>query len=158
MPGKNLDFLKTALNHQIFIHNSLDSKASWLLGISGVLFVLSLSHLDLPVFKWIAVFSLLSALFNIWAISFPFKYERRQGFSFLCWKGFRRLNFVEYQKEADAIIGDEQRMIIEYEKEIHSLSEHSIKPKSRLIRWGSVCLTISFIAGFVGVLGRVWFG
>lgn len=156
MSEKNIDFLKTALHHQIFIHDSLDRKASWLLGISGVLFVLSLSRLDTPGFEIIIVFTLLSALFNIWAISFPFKYERRKCFSFLCWKGIRRLSFEEYKKEAASILADEPRMIKEYDKEIYSLSEYSIKPKSRLIRWASLCLTIGLIAGFIIIVFEIW--
>ena len=156
MKEKSLDFLKTSLGHQMFFHNALDQKASWLLGISGVIFVLSLSYLNLIGFKIMAIFSLIAALANIWVISFPFRHERSSSFSFLCWKGIKRMTLEDYQKEAKRIFKSDKKIADEYYKEIHSLVEHSIKPKSRLIRLGSLLLTLGFVISFFSIVLELW--
>ena len=147
--GEKMAFLQASLDTQRRYKEHLDQKASILLGISGVIFVLSISNMEQIGFLVIAVFSLLSCILNVWVISFPFKKHRRGKYGFMCYLGFYDLDFKEYGKQLKAILNSKDGLVNEYATEIYSLAEHSIKFKTKLIRNASFILSLGLVIGLV---------
>jgi len=147
MASSQIHFLKDTLAHHHQMRDALDNKASFLLGISGVIFVLSIVHLEKIGFLVIAITSLIACLFSIWTVSFPFRKTKKKAFGLMCWWGFEKMNFEEYTKRIEEILGSDKAITKEYLKEIYALSKYSLKPKSSMIRLASFTLTIGLIVG-----------
>ena len=147
--GEKMAFLQASLDTQRGYKEHLDQKASILLGISGVIFVLSINNIEKIGFLVIAIFALLSCILNVWVISFPFKKNRRGKFGFMCYLGFYNLDFKEYTKKLKSILDSKDGLVAEYATEIYSLAEHSIKFKTKLIRYSSFALSLGLIIGLV---------
>lgn len=147
--GEKIAFLQASLDTQRRYKEHLDQKASILLGISGVIFVLSISNIEKVGFLIIAIFSLVSVILNVWVISFPFKKHHRGKFGFMCYLGFYDLDFKEYSRKLKIILDSKDGMVNEYATEIYSLAEHSIKFKTKLIRYASFALSLGLLIGLV---------
>lgn len=147
MTSSQIHFLKDTLAHHHQMRDALDNKASFLLGISGVIFVLSIVYLERIGFLVITITSLVTCLFSIWTVSFPFRKTKKKAFGLMCWWGFEKMGLEEYTKEIEKTLESDKAITREYLKEIYALSKHSLKPKSSMIRLASFILTVGLIAG-----------
>ena len=147
-----LDFLKDSLRFNQAYKEALDHKASFLLGISSVILVLSFNNIARPGFLLIAIGALLASLFSIWVISFPFQKVHRGQFSIICAWGFEHLTADEYDKKLKVVFEDEQAIQAAYQQEIFALSEYSIKTKLRFIKLASLSLTLGLVIGFILIM------
>lgn len=142
-----IDFLRESLRFNQEYKESLDHKASFLLGVGSVVLVLSLNNVTRPGFGVVAAGALLASLFSIWVISFPFRKTHRGKFSILCAWGFDHLSEAEYNRQLDDVLASEQATMATYRKEIFALSEYSIKIKLRFIKLASLTLTLGLVIG-----------
>lgn len=147
-----IDFLKESLRFNQEYKESLDHKASFVLGIASVVLVLSLNNIEKPGFLLVAVGALLSSIFSIWVISFPFRKTHKGKFSILCAWGFEDLTETEYNQKLDKVLQSEAGVVATYKQEIYALSEYSIKIKLRFIKLASFTLTIGLVVGFVAII------
>ncbi len=147
-----LDFLRESLRFNQEYKESLDHKASFLLGIASVVLVLSLNNLQKPGFLVVALGALASSIFSIWVISFPFRKTHRGQFSLICAWGFEHLTEGEYNRQIEQVMNNEPAVINTYKKEIFALSEYSIKIKLHFIKLASLALTIGLVAGLVVIV------
>ncbi|MBI5465799.1 MAG: hypothetical protein HY974_00750 [Candidatus Kerfeldbacteria bacterium] len=147
-----LDFLKDSLNFNQSYKESLDRKASFLLGISSVILVLSFNNIARPGFLLIALGALLASLFSVWVISFPFRKTHRGKFSIICAWGFAHLTAEEYSRRLNEVWQNENALQAAYQKEIFALSEYSIKIKLRFIKLASLSLTLGLVVGFILIM------
>ncbi len=145
----SLEFLRESLRFNQDYKESLDHKASFLLGIASVVLVLSFNNIEKPGFLVVAVGALLSSIFSIWVISFPFRKTHRGKFSLMCAWGFDHLTESEYNRQLDQIMSEEQSIIKTYKQEIFALSEYSIKIKLHFIKLASFALTVGLLVGFI---------
>jgi hypothetical protein len=154
--SNEIDFLKESLRFNQEYKESLDHKASFVLGIASVVLVLSLNNIEKPGFLLVATGALLSSVFSIWVISFPFRKTHKGKFSILCAWGFEDLTEEEYNQRLNKVLQDEAQVVATYKQEIYALSEYSIKIKLRFIKLASFTLTIGLIVGFAAIIiGRL---
>ncbi len=133
-----IKFLEKSLDINHGLRNAFDYKANFLLAISGIIFTLaSASGL-----KTLQILAALSAILCIMAIVLP---ARKIGTNsgLLCWWGLKNKSFATYQKEVNEI-SSEEKMILEYQKEIYFLYHSSIRHKSNLLKLASAVLVIAF--------------
>lgn len=149
-----IDFLAESLRFNQDYKESLDHKASFLLGVASLILVLSLNNIERPGFIVVAIGALLSSLFSIWVISFPFRKTHRGKFSLLCAWGFEHLSEAEYNRQLDQIVSSNDAMMATYRKEIFALSQYSIKIKLHFIKLASLTLTLGLVVGCLIVLSR----
>lgn len=147
-----VDFLKESLRFNQAYKESLDHKASFLLGVASVVLVLSLNNIERAGFVVVAVGALFSSLFSIWVISFPFRKTHKGRFSLLCAWGFEDLTEAEYNRQMDKLLESEAGPVAIYKQEIFALSEYSIKMKLRFIKAASLILTLGLLVGFASVI------
>jgi hypothetical protein len=147
-----LDFLMDSLRFNQAYKESLDRKASFLLGISSVVLVLSFNNVARPGFLLIALGALLASIFSVWVINFPFQKVHRGQFSIICAWGFEHLTAEEYDRKLTAVFEDEAAIQAAYRQEIFALSEYSIKMKLRFIKMASLALTLGLVVGFILIL------
>jgi len=147
-----LDFLRESLRFNQEYKESLDRKASFLLGIASVILVLSFNNIDRPGFLVVAVGALFASLFSIWVISFPFRRLHQGKFSLICAWGFEHLTEADYNLRLDAVLNNETAMLQTFKQEIFALSEYSIKTKLRFIKLASLALTFGLVAGFAVII------
>jgi hypothetical protein len=149
-----LDFLRESLRFNQEYKESLDHKASFLLGIASVVLVLSFNNLHTPGFLVVALGALAASTFLVWVISFPFRKTHRGQFSLICAWGFEHLTEGEYTRQLEHVMNSESAVIDTYRKEIFALSEYSIKIKLRFIKLASLALTIGLVVGFALIIGN----
>lgn len=150
--SNEIDFLKESLRFNQIYKESLDRKASFLLGIASVVLVLSLNNIEKSGFLLVSTGALLSSIFSIWVISFPFRKTYKGKFSIMCAWGFEDLTEAEYNQKLDKVLQNEAGVIIVYKQEIYALSEYSIKIKLHFIKLASFTLTIGLIIGFINII------
>ncbi|MCX7779139.1 MAG: DUF5706 domain-containing protein [Patescibacteria group bacterium] len=154
MTPEQLNFIRDAYLHQREQRGVFDTKASFLVGVSGIIFALSMGRTEKIGFLIIAVAALISLILTIWAVSYPFPRPSKGVFSLLCWSGFIGFKNGEYEKKIKEVISSEEKMAQEYLKEIYALSKYSIEPKAKMVRTASFILSLSLIAGlFILILG-----
>lgn len=154
MDSNQFTFIRDAYLHQREQRTVFDNKASFLVGVSGVIFAISASKAQQMGFLFIAFFSLLTMVLSIWTISSPFHRAGKGVFSFLCWSGFQGMKDEEYEKNMMGLISSDEKMVHEYLKEIEAISRYSIEPKAKLVRFAGIILSFSLIFG----LGLIIFG
>jgi hypothetical protein len=151
-----ISFLDSILYNHVEQNNRLDQKASFLLGISGLIFTLTLTQLI--IFKEtnlerislfiIALSSLASSILAIWTIRPPFT-EQHEKPTLMFYRGFKKLTMEDYKKKLLEVIQDKEKLVGAYAKEIFCLSKVALKPKYKLIKKASWFLTIGLITGGV---------
>lgn len=149
MDQNSINFLRDSLLHNRDIRNGLDQKASIILGLSGVIFTLSIGSLEKLQFLVLAITSFFAALLSIFAIFLPFRRQTKNRFSLICWLGFLFKNFDDYKREVYSAFESEEKTSQEYMKEIWSLANYSLKPKTKLLKWASSILTLGLLMAFV---------
>lgn len=149
MNQNSINFLRDSLIHHRDLKNAIDRKASFLLGISGVIFTLSIAQLQEIQFLVLAISSFLAAFLSILVICSPFRGGVRKKFGLMCWWGFSNKNFEEYRDELNRIFSSEERISQEYMKEIWNLVNYSLKPKTKLLNRASLILIFGFLIGFI---------
>ncbi|GEM_PF-1551871 len=147
-----LDFLRDSLRFNQEYKEALDRKASFLLGIASVVLVVSSNNITKPGFVLVGLGALVSSLFSVWVISFPFRRTHKGKFSLMCAWGFDHLSEGEYSRQIERLINDPTAMVATYKQEIFALSEYSIKIKLRFIKLASLALTLGLTIGFAVVL------
>lgn len=149
MQQESIHFLRDSLIHHRDLRNALDQKASLLLGLAGVIFALSVSHLPETPFLVLAVSSLLTVFLTIFVVFLPFRSKKGVKPGSMCWWGFIGGGFDQYREEIDRILDSEKEISKEYIKEIWNLANYSIKPKVKILKWASSIQLIGFLLGFV---------
>ena len=149
MNQNSINFLRDSLNHHHSLRSGLDQKASFLVGITGIIFGLSISHLDQLNFLVLAICSFVAFFLSILAVFLPFRGKIKERFSLMCWWGFSNKNLVQYEKELEETFISEEKIAKEYMREIWNLVNHSIKPKTLILKWASFILIFGLLAGFV---------
>lgn len=149
MESIRLNFIRDAYSHQKEQRTIFDNKASFLIGVSGVIFALSMGKMERPSFFIIALSAFVALILSVWTVSFPFPRAKGTKFSLLCWSGFRGMKKDEYEIKMKEIVGSEEKIIHEYIKEVYALYKYSVLPKSRMIRIASLVLTTSLFAGLL---------
>lgn len=147
-----LDFLKESLRFNQEYKEALDRKASFLLGIASVVLVVSSNNITNPGFLLVGLGALVSSVFSVWVISFPFRRTHKGKFSLMCAWGFEHLSEGEYSQQIERLINDPTAMLATYKQEIFALSEYSIKIKLKFIKLASLALTLGLAVGFAVVL------
>jgi len=149
MGQNSINFLRDSLTHHRDLKNSLDRKASFLLGISGVIFTLSVARLQEIQFLVLAISSFLTAFLSILVICSPFRGGVRKKFGLMCWWGFSNKSFEQYKKGLNEVFTSEEKILQEYMKEIWNLTNYSLKPKTKLLNLASIILISGFLIGFI---------
>lgn len=149
MTNEQLNFLRDIYLHQREQRSVFDTKASFLIGVSGIIFALSISRMDKMSFTIIVLASLTALILNIWAVSFPFPRASKGLFSLLSWSMIREMSDVEYQIKIKELFNNEEKIIQEYLKEIYALSKYSIEPKAKLVKISSFILSLSLLLGLI---------
>ncbi len=156
-----IGFLDSTLYNHVEQNNRLDQKASFILGVSGLIFTLTLTQL--LVFKEtsierislfiIAVSSLISSLLAIWTIKPPFT-EQHERPTLMFYRGFKGLSCEDYKKKLLEVIQDKEKLVGAYAKEIHCLARVALRPKYKLIKKASWFLTIGLgVGGLLFLIG-----
>lgn len=154
MTNEQLNFIRDAYLHQREQRAVFDTKASFLVGISGIIFAFSMGRIERVSFLIITIAALVSLVLTVWAVSFPFPRKGKGLFSLLCWSGFYNFKDYEYESKMKEIIKDEDKIMQEYLKEIYALFKYSIQPKARLVKSASLILSLSLILGlFLLIIG-----
>ena len=149
MDQNTITFLRDSLSHHNNLRSGLDNKASFLVGVAGVIFGLSVNRLHELNFLVLAVCSFIAFFLAILAVFLPFRGKIKERFSLMCWWGFADKNLQEYEKELRVIFDSEEKIIQEYMREIWNVVNYSIKPKTAILKWASFVLVIGLLAGFV---------
>jgi len=149
MDQNSISFLRDSLNHHHNLRNGLDQKASFLVGVAGIIFGLSISHLDKLNFLVLAICSFAAFFLSILAVFLPFRGKIKERFSLMCWWGFSDKNLEQYEKELREVFASEEKIAQEYMREIWNLMNYSIKPKTLILKWASFILILGLLAGFV---------
>lgn len=152
MRESQIHFLKDIFTYQWEMRNALDRKASFLLSISGIIFVLSMMHLEKISFKVIAFASIISCLIALWTITLPFKERRRKAFHLMSFLGFSKMTPEEYYQQILETIETDEKIIEEYIRNVYALATRSLEPKSKLIRIGNSVLTLGLIIGGILII------
>lgn len=143
------NFVHDAYAHQKEQRTIYDNKASFLIGISGVIFAMSIGQINRISFLIIALSTFVALILSIWTISFPFPRGKGAKFSLLCWSGFRGMKKDEYEAKMKEIVDSDEKIVHEYIREIYALYQYSVLPKSKMIRLASIVLTFSLFAGLL---------
>ncbi len=149
MEQKSFEFLRDSLIHHRSLKNSLDQKASFLVGVSGIIFGLSVGHLDEIHFLVLAVTSFVAVFLSILVTFLPFRGKSKGKFGLMCWWGFSDKSFDEYEKGLNEVFSSDEKIAQEYMKEIWILANYSLKPKTKLLKWASLILILGLLGGFV---------
>ena len=149
MDPNALNFLRDSLTHHYNVRNALDSKASFLLAISGVIFGLSVVRLEKIQFVVIAVAAFLTISLAVFGIFLPFRGKVKEKWGLMCWWGFLHKSFESYKAELDKILLSEEEIKNEYQREIWLLAQSSLKPKTALLKAASTVLLVGLLAGFI---------
>ena len=145
----SINFLRDSLNHHHSLRSGLDQKASFLVGVAGIIFGLSISHLDKLNFLLLAICSFVTVFLAILVVFLPFRGKIKERFSLMCWWGFSRKNLEQYEKELREIFVSDEKIAEEYAREIWNLANYSLKPKTLILKWASFILILGLLAGFV---------
>lgn len=149
MNEKYLQFLRDSLAHHRDLRNALDTKASLLLGLSGVVFALSVKQIEELPFFIFSSFSLISVLLLILVVRRPFRRKKHIGEGLMCWWSFRADDYEGYKEEIAKVKETDEKIAEEYTKEIWNLAQYSLRPKTILLRWSSFVLTLGLFIGFL---------
>ena len=144
-----INFLRDSLVHHRDLKNALDHKASFLVGISGVIFTLSVGHLEKMQFLILAIGSFLTVLLAILVIFLPFRRKIKEKFGLMCWWGFSDKSFNQYKDELNKIFNSNEEISLEYMKEIWNLTNYSLNPKTKLLKCASSILILSLLSAFI---------
>lgn len=129
------------LNHNL--RNAIDYKANFLLAMSGAVLLFSFTLND----TYFSILAGFATIASIVAIGYPFTHRTKS--SNLCWWGIKKTNnFENYKKNIDKI-NSEAELINEYEKEIFSLYQNSIRPKLFSVRVATFSLLIIILLGII---------
>lgn len=152
------NFLHDIFESQLNYKNALDNKANILLGVSGLIFGLGLTQINvfpsqlaqLGMYVLIAA-TAITSLLCIWTIKLPFK---RQVFkqSSMCFYGFENLKYNQYLKKVKKVLTNRDDIVDEYVTEIYGIYKNSIEPKYALVRYSAILLTVGFILGGILVI------
>jgi len=150
------NFLSDILNVHVEQNKMLDNKASFYLGISGVAFALSLTHIISGQFVpqtsgilIIAISTLISSFLCIWVIRFPLIRDKPHIPHLMYYKAFEKLSVKEYSRRLLETLKDDKKIVDQYAKQIFDLVEQSIKRKYLLIRIISLVLTLGLLIGSI---------
>lgn len=149
MDSNAINFLRDSLNHHYNVRNALDSKASFLLAISGVIFGLSVIRLEEIQFVVITITSFLTILLAIFTVFLPYRGKMKEKWGMMCWWGFLNKSLEEYKAETDRVLSSEEGIKNEYQREIWLLAQSSLKPKTALLKAASSVLLVGLLAGFI---------
>ncbi len=149
MEQDSINFLRDSLTHHRSLKNSLDQKASFLVAISGIIFGLSVGRLQELHFLALAIASFLTVVLSILVTFLPFRGKMKGKFGMMCWWGFSDKNLEEYEKELKKSLDSDEKITHEYAKEIWSLVNNSLKPKTRILKWASFILLLGLLGGFI---------
>lgn len=149
MDQNAFNFLRDSLTHHYNVRNALDSKASFLLAISGVIFGLSVIRLEKIQFLVIAIASFLTIVLAVFGIFLPYRGKMKEKWGLMCWWGFLHKSFEEYKAETDKVLVSEEEIKNEYQREIWLLAQSSLKPKTALLKTASSVLLVGLLAGFI---------
>lgn len=149
MEQNSINFLRDSLIHHHDVRNSLDRKASFVLAIAGVVFAFSIVQLEKVQYFIIAVTSFITIILSVLILCLPYRGKIKGKFGLMCWWGFSGKSFEQYSDELNKVFVSDERIIEEYKKEIWNLANHSLKPKSELLKWASYILVVGLFVGFV---------
>jgi hypothetical protein len=141
-----LTLLQDSLTHHTQIRGGLDQKASFLTAISGALFGFSIGHLDEPRFLALMIGALLTVILSVLAVFLPTRSTPKGSGSLICWWGFPGKTYEAYRQAMGSVIASDDATREEYMKEIWTLVNHSIKPKSRYLRLASYTFLLGLVA------------
>lgn len=149
MDQNSINFLRDSLNYNYEIRSTLDQRASFLVGIAAIIFSFSISRLDQINFLVLAICSFLTLFLSILVVFLPFRGKRTERYSLACWWNHSQKKYDQYRNELNDIFGVDEKIAEEYSRDIWNLTHYSIKPKSAILKWASLILTIGLLAGFV---------
>lgn len=149
MEQKSIKFLQDSLIHHRSLKNSLDQKASFLVGVSGIIFGLSVGRLQEAQFLLLAISSFLTVFLSVLVTFLPFRGKLKEKFGLMCWWGFSDKSFDQYKDLLNKTLDSDEKIAQEYMKEIWSLVNYSIKPKTKFLKWASLILILGLLGGFI---------
>lgn len=149
MEQNSIKFLQDSLVHHRSLKNSLDQKASFLVGVSGIIFGLSVGHLQEAHFLVLAITSFLTVLLSVLVTFLPFRGRLKRKFGLMCWWGFSDKSLEEYEAKLKESLVSDEKIAQEYAKEIWNLANYSLKPKTKFLKWASLILILGLLGGFV---------
>lgn len=144
-----INALRDSLTLQNSLRAALDQKASFLVAIAAAVFAFSVIRMDTLNFQVLAACSFVTLVFAVFVVFLPFRGKRTERFSLLCWWGIKDKDFNQYRTEIKQVLASDETIIEEYTREIWTLTEYSIRPKSRILKWASFVLVLGLLAGFV---------
>lgn len=151
-----INFLDSILYNHVEQNNRLDQKASFLLGVSGLIFTLTISELlifqetslEKASLLIIALSALASCILAIWTIRPPFS-EQHERPNLMFYRGFGKLCLEDYKKKLLEVIQDKEKLVGSYATEVYALYQAAIRPKYKLIKKASWILTVGLSVGGV---------
>lgn len=149
MNDKAINFLRDSLVHHRDLKNALDQKASFLLALSGVIFSLSVGRLEKMQFLVLAAGSFITVILAIFVVFLPFRGKIKEKFGLMCWWGFSNKNFNQYKDELNRVFNSDEEISTEYMKEIWNLTNYSLKPKTKILKWASFILVVALLLAFI---------
>jgi len=148
-----MHFLEKSLEATHNLRTAFDNKASFLLAISGILFVLSVGKMDTAPFAIMAVFSLASAIFCIFSITLPVRsFSEQTKDSLFCYWGIKKMSYQEYTKQLKSRIKTDDDVIKQYTQEIYSLYHNSIRYKLLFIKLAGIYLLVGLLVLFILII------
>ncbi len=154
MPKKEVNItwmLSDIHRNHVRLKHTLDTKANWILGVSGLLLMLSINNLSKGYGYQIIFFSaFLSFLLSLIAFN-PlnlFIKQKHNPISMMYYESFKDMSpeeIVERLKQ----IKTKDDLIEQYAWDLYNLVNRVLKFKSRLIKWPVYILLVGVIIGFV---------
>ncbi|MDD5341886.1 MAG: hypothetical protein PHH01_00010 [Patescibacteria group bacterium] len=145
----SINLLRDSLTLQNSLRGSLDQKASFLVGIAAVIFGLSMIRIEASNFLVLAISSFITLVMAITVVFLPFRGKRKERLSFICWWGFSDKGLEEYEDKLKKVFDSDDKMAEEYMREIWTMTNYSIKPKSKILKFASFILVFGLLIGFV---------
>lgn len=149
----NLVFLNGVLGKATDVILHFDIQTNILIGISTAISAFAVTNIknDGAVFSVLAVFSIISVVFGLYAVHPP-KFLRKKGQreSLLYNKKISKFkNSTEYAKELKKIIDDKNSLIDEYSNEIYNIYKYHYRPKRSLFKISRNFLIIGILVSIL---------
>jgi hypothetical protein len=148
MNQNSIIFLRDSLNHHYNLRAALDQKASFLVGVSAIIFGLSIARLDKLNFLVLAICSFITVFLTILVVFLPFRGKLKEKLSLMCWWGFSNKNLNQYKDGLNNVFASDEKIAEEYSREIWNLVNYSLKPKTLILKWASFILILGLFSGF----------
>lgn len=154
-------FLNQIVEVNMKLHKLIYENSNILLGINGVLLVLTMSKITsiefsalpaLEIAGWMALVSSLSIsiLLILLVLKPTFRRTEELGANLFYYRSFLgKFSEEEYAQKLDEVIDDRDSVIESYSSELYSLANDVLLPKFRKLEFASVALILGLVIGIL---------